>query len=103
MDKIVTGFHAIEERVTRALDEQSGAGLRIVYSKPGPRVKKILALAKDAGISCAASDDEQLDALVQPLPETARDHRGIVLCVSDGEKEPQNSVQFDAWIAAHAG
>ena len=46
-EKIITGFHAIEERVLKAKDNNSGSTMRIVYSKPGPRVKKILSFAKE--------------------------------------------------------
>ena len=49
-ERIITGFHAIEEKVLKAKDSGKAEGMRIVYSKPGPRVKKILAAAKEAGI-----------------------------------------------------
>ena len=55
-EKIITGFHAIEERVLKAKDSagknNAGGGMRIVYSKIGPRVKKIIAAAKEAEIPC---------------------------------------------------
>jgi 23S rRNA (guanosine2251-2'-O)-methyltransferase len=102
MEKIITGFHAIEERITRIKEQNSrSTGVRIVYSKPGPRVKKILMLAKEVGISCVPTDDDMLGKLVQLLPETSRDHRGIVLCVSGDETGLQNVVEFDSWVAAH--
>ena len=98
-ERIITGFHAIEERVLKARD--CGAkGMRIVYSKPGPRVKKILALAKEAGISCSQADDKSLDGMVGALPETSRDHRGIVLCVSGENNSSANIVDFDEWLGA---
>ena len=85
-EKIITGFHAIEERVLKAKEtagkNNAGGGMSIVYSKIGPRVKKILATAKEAEISCSQADDKTLDRMVQTLPETSREHRGIVLCVS---------------------
>lgn len=101
MNKIITGFHAVEERVLRAKEDNDSAGLSICYSRPGPRVKKILAAAKEAGIPCTPSDDEALDKLVGQLPAVARDHRGIVLCVTGGKEEAENIVNFDQWVAAH--
>lgn len=101
MDKIITGFHAVEERVRRAKEADSAAGMRILYSRPGPRVKKILAAAKEAGIPCSVSDDAALDRLVESLPSAARDHRGIVLCSENEKNAAKNSVDFDQWAAAH--
>ena len=99
-EKIITGFHAIEERVLKAKDNNSGSTMRIVYSKPGPRVKKILSAAKDAGIPCSQSDDSALNSMVKGLPETSRDHRGIVLCVSGESSKSANLVDFDEWLNA---
>ncbi len=100
---IITGFHAVEERVRRALEnEGSASSLTIQYSKAGPRVKKILELAKKAGIAASQCDNRQLDALVASLPETARDHRGIVLTVAGEAQETANKVDFDQWVAAAA-
>lgn len=99
-EKIITGFHAIEERVLKAKDNNSGSAMRIVYSKPGPRVKKILSAAKEAGIPCSQSDDSALNSMVKGLPETSRDHRGIVLCVSGESSKSANLVDFDEWLNA---
>ena len=65
-------------------------------------VKKILEIAKQAGVAENATDNRALDSLVAALPEAARDHRGIVL-VADGEREEaQNVVDFDQWLTAAA-
>lgn len=97
---IITGFHAIEERVRRACENSTeAASLSIQYSKAGPRVKKILELAKKAGISTTQSDERALNSLVKALPETARDHRGIVLTVAGESQDAQNKVDFDQWLA----
>lgn len=40
MTQIVTGFHAIEEKVRRALDSGKIDGLSIQLAKTGPRIKK---------------------------------------------------------------
>lgn len=99
---IITGFHAVEERVRRAVEQGKADGLAIQYSKIGPRVKKILELTKKAGIPASSVDGKALDSLVQSLPEVARDHRGIVL-VAEGEKDrAQNNVDFDQWISQAA-
>ena len=97
---IITGFHSIEEKVR----SQKGAasGLKIFYSKTGPRVKKILAAAKEAGIPCEQTDDSKLDSLVAELDETLRDHRGIVMAISGSRSAAgtagANLVDFDAWL-----
>lgn len=97
---IITGFHAVEERVRRAAEQGAAESLHIQYGKIGPRVKKILELAKKAGIPAQAVDNRALDALVQSLPAVARDHRGIVL-IAEGETDrAQNNIDFDQWIAA---
>lgn len=40
MTQIVTGFHAIEEKVRRALDSGKPDGISIQLAKSGPRIKK---------------------------------------------------------------
>lgn len=90
--RIITGFHAIEEElrsITLADKTNTAAkisGLRIVYAKPGPRVKKILLSATTLAIPCAETDMEAIDKLVLPLPPTARDHRGIILVMENAEQ-----------------
>ncbi|MFC2281270.1 MAG: 23S rRNA (guanosine(2251)-2'-O)-methyltransferase RlmB [Treponema socranskii subsp. buccale] len=95
-ERIVTGFHAIEERIRNA--SRNGSRLRILWSKAGPRAKKIIALAKQEDIPCEQADDAVLDSLVVRLSETARDHRGIVLCVSGKSESTHNIVDFDEWL-----
>ena len=95
---IYTGFHAVEERIKRAAEEKASAQLHLYYSKPGPRVKKIISLAKEALITCEETDDEALDKLVASLPQQARDHRGVVLSVTGEKPRAQNSVQLEQWL-----
>ena len=102
---IYTGFHAVEEKVRRYADEvnakKSHAGTMIIYySKPGPRIKKILSLAKEAGITSTETDDEALKQMVLPLPVEARDHRGIVLIAEEKQEKAKNLVQLDQWLSA---
>ncbi len=105
---IITGFHSIEEKVRAAKagsgkgSAESNAGLKLFYSKPGPRVKKILAAAKEAGISVAQTDDTKLDEMVSGLDETLRDHRGLVMEIKDSEKKAANLVDFDSWVKTHS-
>src|SRR5574344_3135530 len=103
---IYTGFHAVEERIKRASEEKSEEQLHLYYSKPGPRVKKIIAFAKGESqqaakqtvITCEETDDETLDKLVASLPQQARDHRGVVLVVTGEKPRAQNSVQLEQWL-----
>ena len=52
-ERLYTGFHAVEERI-RSVQEKAkeNSGMRIFYSKPGPRIKKILAAAAE-GENCS--------------------------------------------------
>ena len=96
---LLSGFHAVEERV-RAAQEDSGAAskMRIYFSKPGPRVKKILDLAKSAKIQCEQTDNKTLDQMAQSLAQAARDHRGIILEIQGQEANSNNLVDFDVWL-----
>ncbi len=110
MLNLYTGFHAVEERVRSysadknsrnktAAKQAAAVSVQLFYSKPGPRIKKILGLADEAGIQCTQVQDKELDSMVASLPEGARDHRGIVLQI-EGEKErAQNLVELDQWIS----
>ena len=107
----ITGFHSIEEKVRAAAKNSKGsagsseksAGLKLYFSKPGPRVKKILAAAKEAGIAAVQTEDSKLDQLVSGLDESLRDHRGIVMEIKDGQTKAANLVDFDAWVKTHSG
>lgn len=92
-----TGFHAIEEKL-RSLKDGTGSGYKLYYSKPGPRVKKILAAAKEAGITAEQTDDKKLDEMVRSLSPALRDHRGVVLEIEGEQKNTVNLVDFDAWL-----
>ena len=95
--KIITGFHAIEEKL-KSLEKNTKAVL--FYNKPGPRVKKIIAFAqslcesKNALIECRQVETHELEKLVSTLPELARDHRGVVLQLSGNQKDETNLVEF---------
>lgn len=97
---IYTGFHAVEERVRLFAEEKTKEiTLSLYYCKPGPRIKKILDLAKQAGISPLQTDEKTLDSMVKVLPAQARDHRGIVLCVQGEKEKAKNYVQLDQWLS----
>jgi 23S rRNA (guanosine2251-2'-O)-methyltransferase len=97
--RIITGFHAIEEELRSAEHDKTiitVKGMRMVHSKPGPRVKKILASAAALAIPATEAKDESLDEMVKSLPPTARDHRGIVMILeNDREQAP---IRFDECV-----
>jgi len=98
MTQIITGFHAIEEKVRRAQNSGKIDGFTIHLSKSGPRIKKILEIAKLAGIPVVNADKKTLDSLVKVLPEVARDHRGIVMTYEGDFEKAENDVDFDQWL-----
>ena len=103
---IVTGFHSIEEKVLACTQRGDEKGKepkqsKLFYSKPGPRVKKILEKAKQSGIASEQVDDKKLNELVEALPEALRDHRGLVMIIDD-EKQAANLVNLDDWIKLHS-
>lgn len=96
---VYTGFHAVEERIRQyAQKKDDSVTLTVFYSKAGPRIKKILSQAEEAGISCSQVGSPELDSLVKNLPETARDHRGIVLRADGEEEKASNLVVLDQWL-----
>ena len=98
---IYTGFHAVEERVREyAQKKDDSVKLSILFSKPGPRIKKILSEAAEAGIESRQVNSGELDELVKVLPETARDHRGIILQADGEEERASNIVELDQWISS---
>lgn len=101
MSKFITGFHSIEEKVRAAAKSQNPQNYQIYYSKAGPRIKKILAAAKEAKVQVSQVDDKKLDEMVADLDEALRDHRGIVMSIAGSDKQTANIVNFDEWIATH--
>lgn len=107
-ERLYTGFHAVEEKIrsvenSTAVNSSSKSitsSMKIFYSKPGPRIKKILELAKRLSIPCNSCEPEKLDSMVKVLPELARDHRGIVLCVSGETAQASNIIDFEQWVAS---
>lgn len=116
--RIITGFHAIEETL-RALEKDTAAekndnkvengavksgrkkALSLLYSKQGPRVKKIIAQAEKLSIGMERRPDAELDRLTAPLPEYLHNHRGVLLIDERSqEKIPQHSA--DALVAGLA-
>lgn len=96
---IITGFHSIEEKIRSLCKSKGDAGAyKLYYSKPGPRVKKILEAAKQAGITAEQTDGKKLDDLVKDLDEVLQDHRGIVMTIAGQKKPAENLVDFDGWI-----
>lgn len=101
MQAVVTGFHAIEESVNSIQkSKKNPQNVKLFYSKVGPRVKKILATAKEAGVSSVQVENSKLDDLVKDLPAALQDHRGIVLQkdVQNKENSSANYIEFDSWL-----
>ena len=100
MENILTGFHAVEERVRRVAeskDSAEAAKMTVLYDKAGPRVKKILGFAKEAGVKVVQTKRDVLDEKTRSLSETAREHRGVILVI-EGEKQSSNIVDFEQEI-----
>lgn len=88
----------MEERV-RSLHGIKASDCTLFFAKPGPRVKKIIALAQKSGIRCLERDARFLDGLCASLPQEARDHRGMVLQIpAQTSVAGGNSVNFNQWI-----
>lgn len=99
-ERILTGFHAVEERVrTASVQKELVSSLHIFYSKPGPRIKKILEQAKKAGVAVSQVDDKTLDDMTKNLGNAERDHRGIVIKVTGESARSENVVDFDNWLS----
>ena len=100
--QIKTGFHTIEEYLcsleARGFSgKQPVQGTEIRYAKAGPRIKKIIELARKIAVPVVQTDSTQLNALVRNLSEPARDHRGIVLILGDGQS-PHKEIDFDSYL-----
>jgi 23S rRNA (guanosine2251-2'-O)-methyltransferase len=91
--KVLTGFHAIEECLRRMTEKPNDAlatqvtSAKLLYANPGPRVKKIVAFARESGFLCVETPVPEMDSLVASLPEGARDHRGLVLVLPDSQAQ----------------
>lgn len=97
---ILTGFHSIEEKLRSVAKSADASGLTVFYSKAGPRVKNILATAGAAGVRTVQVQNAELDKMVLPLDVALRDHRGVVLEISDesAKNTGANLVDFDSWL-----
>ena len=96
--QLITGFHAIEEKVRKASLSEKIEGLSLLLAKSGPRIKKILEIAKKSGIPVQNCDLKTLDEMVKSLPEVAREHRGLVLQIQGESTKAENDIDFDQWI-----
>ncbi len=103
MKKTITGFHAIEEKLRSFADGKLPDGVEILYSQPGPRVKKILEEAKKNGVPCKTASKAELDKAVNGLNEVLQNHRGIVMVFEASTGSTQNRVSFDEFIASAKG
>lgn len=109
MKKIITGFHAIEEILKAEKDKREKNGctakksacpLEIIYSKQGPRVKKITELAALLGISVKREEERFLDGCTAHLPAPLKDHRGVILLLeTDGADMQITAGEFFAQLS----
>lgn len=105
MSSVITGFHAIEENVRSVEKNPQKAtelGMKVLYSKLGPRVKKIIAEAEKNAICVEQVSDKELDLMTANLPEVAREHRGIVLLLANKTEVVNNRVVLDHFVASMA-
>lgn len=98
--RILTGFHAVEEKIRSFSKNATQVKLEVLYAKPGPRVKKIIEQAKKVGILCREVTSGELDRLTANLPETAREHRGIIIVSSESESATDNLVDFNQFVSS---
>jgi len=96
MKYIITGFHSIEE-ILRSKENLEGAIL--FYSKVGPRVKKIIALAENMGLRAICEDDKSLNKRVSSLPPLLQNHKGAVLVI-EHSKSLLNKANVESLIAS---
>lgn len=81
----LTGFHAMEEFV------QSGStkGATLLVASAGPRIKKILELAKKAGLPTRSTGSRELDAL-------APDNRGAAIQLEEAPASAE--LDLETWL-----
>lgn len=102
MTKIITGFHSIEEKLKFFSKNQDDVkNIHIFYSKSGPRVKKILEIAKKSNVKISQVDEKSLNQKVSVLDNSLRDHRGIVMEIENQKDEHLNETDFDSWLKKH--
>lgn len=92
---LITGFHAVEEKLKYLSENTSekSENYEILVFKPGPRVKKIIAFAETLHINIKTSSEQELNKLVETLPELSRDHRGLVLIIKNQEQTKSLSLK----------
>ena len=99
MQRIVTGFHSIEEMLkSKTQDELKNAS--ILYSNVGPRVKKILKMAASLGVKLFSVKERELDEKVAHLDSFLQNHKGIVLLIEQKDESILNKKGLDEFIAS---
>lgn len=94
MKYTITGFHSIEEML-RSKEKMDEAVL--FYCKPGPRVKKIIALAENMGVKVIYEDEKYLDKKVSSLSPSLQNHKGAVLVI-ERSKSLLNKINIETFI-----
>ncbi len=86
--QILTGFHAIEERLRSAVSRAAPLpkGTRLLVTGSGPRIKAILLLASSLGLVPQRPAKPELDRL-------APDNRGVALQFEEDEGAPEADLE----------
>ncbi len=85
MQRIITGFHSIEELLrSKKIEELKTAHLLYSDSK-SPRVKKLLSLAASLGVGTSLVQKKELDQKTSSLDSRLKNHRGVLLLFEQKE------------------
>ncbi len=96
MKNVITGFHSIEE-ILKSKGASTLKNATLCYSSIGPRIKKILDIAKSLNVKIIHTKKEELDRHVSNLEPILQNHKGIVLLLED-EKGVLNIKNINAFI-----
>ena len=82
MQKVITGFHSIEE-ILRSRNKEELECAFILFSSCGPRAKKVIEIAKSRGVPIHQVEKKEIEKKVAHLPDFLQDHKGIILVVKE--------------------
>ena len=82
MQRVITGFHSIEE-ILRSRTKNELKGAMLLYSSCGPRAKKIIEMAMSLGVPIQMVDKKDIEKRVAHLPQFLQDCKGIILIIEE--------------------
>jgi len=82
MQRVITGFHSIEE-ILRSRSKDDLKGALLLYSSCGPRAKKIIEMAKVNGIPFRNVEKKEIEKMVSSSSNLLQDHKGIILLIEE--------------------